>query len=330
MRADMDVSEENIGRGIKQITLSNGQLTIVVHNFGARLHKLFVPERGGKLENVLLSKENPETYATDKGYYGLICGPVAGRIAGAAYNTVKLIANEGKNLLHSGEKGWARQFWDYEIVENGIRLSLTDVMSGFPTVAATVRYELIENSLRLTLTGKAISADNVVFNPAWHPYFNLSADRENTLGHIIQTSADRLVEVDDENIPTGRLLAVDHTVYDLRSPVSLGNISAQQPSGFDNCFVFPDGLTEKQLSLYEPQSGRQLTCQTDRQAVVIYTASNPETESIINGRPMFANRGIAIEFQEIPDSVHQPEWGGIALETGEEKNFTTTYTFSVD
>ena len=84
----------------------------------------------------------------------------------------------------------------------------------------------------------------------------------------------------------------------------------------------------KSLMLYDPLSGRKLVAQTDRQAVVIYTATNPEIESMINGRPMSKNRGIAIEFQEIPDLVHHPEWGTIELKAGQKKKFISTYTFS--
>ncbi|MFG7388207.1 hypothetical protein ACGO3R_07715 [Lactococcus lactis] len=83
-------------KSISQITLSNERLTIVVHDYGARVHQLLTPDKNGTFENILLSKNNSETYANDGGYYGVICGPVAGRISGATYDSVSLEANEGK------------------------------------------------------------------------------------------------------------------------------------------------------------------------------------------------------------------------------------------
>ncbi|MFK5240194.1 galactose mutarotase, partial [Lactococcus lactis] len=134
-------------KSISQITLSNERLTIVVHDYGARVHQLLTPDKNGTFENILLSKNDSETYANDGGYYGVICGPVAGRISGATYDSVSLEANEGKNNLHSGSHGWERQFWSYETFETasslGIKLSLRDEESGFPgQIQAEVTYKL--------------------------------------------------------------------------------------------------------------------------------------------------------------------------------------------
>lgn len=319
-------------RAISQITLSNGQLTIVVHDYGARIHQIYTPDRYGTFDNILLSKNNSETYANDEGYYGVICGPVAGRIAGATYGSISLEANEGKNNLHSGSYGWERQFWSYEIFEEEalkIVLSLEDKKSGIPgPICAQVTYELNGSSLKVTISAESPKA--TIFNPAWHPYFNLSGDKATIKNHYLQMTTNQVVEVDEENIPTGKLLDVRGTVYDFQKGVQLGEVLENHPQGFDNCFLFNAMSNQRMLNLSEPVSGRQLTCVTDRQAVVIYTATNPETLSVVNGRKMASNRGIAIEFQELPDLVHHPEWGRIALKSGERKSFSTLYTFSVN
>ncbi|MDR2976426.1 MAG: galactose mutarotase [Streptococcaceae bacterium] len=336
MSSEISVRKLPLASGfIQEITLSNGRLSIVVHDFGARLHKLFAPDRHGKFENILLPKDDPTSYMIDKGYYGLICGPVAGRIAGAKYDNVRFTAKENGNLLHSGDFGWARQFWNYEILSDastgdplGVELTLLDEKSGFPgPIQVKVTYKLMENQLEVKMSAQ--SQQETLFNPAWHPYFNLSADRDTTLGHILTISANQVVETDDENIPTGRLLDVANTAYDLRAGKSIAEVQETLPAGLDDCFIFSP-QDEKQLTLLDPNSGRKLSCQTDRQAVVIYTATNPEQDSTISGRKMSPNRGIAIECQEIPDIVHHPEWGSITLKAEEEKTCTTTYTFTVE
>ncbi|MCT0027117.1 aldose epimerase family protein [Lactococcus lactis] len=300
-------------KSISQITLSNERLTIVVHAYGARVHQLLTPDKNGTFENILLSKNDSETYTNDGGYYGVICGPVAGRISGATYDSVSLEANEGKNNLHSGSHGWERQFWSYETFETasslGIKLSLRDEESGFPgQIQAEVTYKLTDNKLEVTISG--LSVTDTVFNPAWHPYFNLSAELSTTHEHFIQAN-------------------VDDSSYSIKESVSIKKLLKDNPEGLDDCFVFnPKG--DKSLMLYDPLSGWKLVAQTDRQAVVIYTATNPEIESMINGRPMSKNRGIAIEFQEIPDLVHHPEWGTIELKAGQKKTFITEYLFTTN
>ncbi|GAB2025168.1 galactose mutarotase [Lactovum odontotermitis] len=336
MTTEISINELPLASGsIHEITLSNGRLTIVAHDFGARLHRLFAPDKNGQFENILLSKDNPTSYLNDKGYYGVICGPVAGRIAGAKFDSVKLEANENNNLLHSGSHGWERQFWSFETFEDkskenvGVKFSLTDESSGFPgPIQAHVTYTLQSNHLEVKMSAQ--TEKDTLFNPAWHPYFNLSADKESTLRHILKVPADKVVETDDENIPTGRLLNVSGTAYDLRRPTSIGQVQEKLPSGFDDCFILPADLSGKILSLSDPFSGRKLECQSDRQAVVIYTAANPELDSTIAGSKMTPNRGVAIEFQEIPDEVHHPEWGSIALKAGEKKTFITSYTLSAE
>ncbi|CAM3042601.1 galactose mutarotase [Lactococcus hircilactis] len=319
------------GRAIKVITLSNGQLTIVVHNFGARLHQLYAPDKNGTFENILLSKDNSDSYENDNGYYGVICGPVAGRIANASFGEVTLVANEGRNTLHSGPNGWEYQIWDYNTSVNekgpAITLRLKDTFSEFPgEIEVEVTYQLSGSTLIVEMAGQ--SNQDTVFNPAFHPYFNLTADHSDTLNHVLYTTADQLVETNKENIPTGRLINVDDTIYNLKESVIIKDIISEIPQGFDDCFVFPNDESKKSLTLLDPKSGRKLKCETDRQAVVIYTATNPE-KSLVNGKMMSPNRGIAIEFQELPDLVHHSEWGSIELKKGIKKKYRSKYHFSL-
>lgn len=318
------------GETIQSITLSNGQITIVVHTYGARLHQLFVPDKNGAFENILLSKDNSNSYENDEGYYGVICGPVAGRIAGAAFDNVVLEKNEGENCLHSGSKRWERQIWSYKTFSNedtvGITLMLKDTYSEFPgQIETSVSDVLADSTLKVKMTGLAY--EDTIFNPAFHSYFNLSAERTNTLTHEISTNAECLVETDKENIPTGRLLKVDDTIYTLKESVLISKVLKKIPQGLDSCFVFPKDSNQNFLKLADTNSGRSMVCHTDRQSVVIYTATHPEN-SKVNGKPMTSNRGIAIEFQEIPDLVHHPEWGSIELKKGLKKEFETEYIFS--
>lgn len=312
-------------RKIREFELSTQQIKIVVHDFGARIHQIFTRDKNDEFENILLSRDEPETYRSDKGYYGLICGPVAGRIGQAKWDDIQLEPNENGNLLHSGKNSWSGQFWDVELLEDAIKLNLTDEDSGFPgPIHAEVIYRLEGANLSVEMSARS-EADSL-FNPAFHPYFNLTADKESIEKHLIQASVRRLVETDSENIPTGHLIDTENTVYDLSKTKSIKQILQEKPEGFDNCLVFDQNQPAK-LTLVDEQSGRRMTCQTDRKAVVVYTATHPEQESSVNGSKMTANRGIAIEFQELPDAINHEDFGSIRLVKGENKRFKTIYSF---
>ena len=77
--------------------------------FGATLVELRVPDRNGKLGNVVLGLDDPEAYARQNVFLGAICGRVANRIRDARFTlrgvTYHLDANDPPHHLHGG-RGW--------------------------------------------------------------------------------------------------------------------------------------------------------------------------------------------------------------------------------
>lgn len=89
---------------------------------GAVIQRLYVPDRLGKLEDIVLGFDNSEPYLDGTSpYFGAIVGRVANRIANASFTldgkVYKLAANNGPNCLHGGVYGFNRKMW--EVVENG-------------------------------------------------------------------------------------------------------------------------------------------------------------------------------------------------------------------
>ena len=165
------------------ITNSNG-LIAKFTNFGAILISLFVPDKNGKLDDVVLGFDTLEKYFTnDICYFGSIIGRNSNRIKNACFSlddtTYNLDKNEKeKNNLHSGFNPYNKRIWSYSIDENSNSVSFNlispDGDQGFPgELDITVTYTLTDdNELKINYHGK--STEDTIVNMTNHSYFNLS------------------------------------------------------------------------------------------------------------------------------------------------------------
>ncbi|MGM0125291.1 aldose 1-epimerase [Enterococcus sp. AZ194] len=327
----MNIKIEPLANRLVKITLSNDYLVASFYNFGARMDQILAPDKKGKLENVLLSFDQPSDLLADKSYFGAIVGPVAGRIKEADWNGYSLEKNCGAHHIHGGSKGWAYQFWEVETIKEdqaiGVRFHLTDDYSGYPgPIMVSVTYKLFAQTL--IMTTEYTSPETTIVNPTSHSYFNLSGDGKRDLtSHELCVQAEHLVAVNNEKLPTGRRLSMSEAPLDFSTTHSFEEILATFKDGLDDCFVLDKNQTSA-LTLSEPLSGRKLTVATTNQSVVLFSTTGFCAEFLVNGRPMHSNYGLAIEPQQIPDIIHQPSWGTIELHPLQKKREETTYTFS--
>lgn len=165
------------------ITNSNG-LIAKVTNFGAILISLFVPDKNGNLDDVVLGFDTLEKYFTnDCCYFGSTVGRNSNRVKNANFclngTTYNLDKNEReKNNLHSGFNPYNKRLWNYSFDEpnNSISFNLIspDGDQGFPgEFNITVTYTLTnDNELKINYHGK--STKDTIANMTNHSYFNLS------------------------------------------------------------------------------------------------------------------------------------------------------------
>ncbi|MGX7174005.1 aldose epimerase family protein [Enterococcus ratti] len=315
---------------LKKITLKNDTLTVVLLNYGARLHQLFAPDKKGHLENVLLTYDSLSNVLTDQSYFGAMVGPVAGRIKNGSWANHQLEQNEGKHHIHGGSNGWSFQYWEAEVFKNyttiGVSFTLQDSFSGYPgPITATVTYQLTQNELEMII--KTSSPTETICNPTNHAYFNLSGNGKREIyDHELTVQMKGLLELDNEKIPTGKLLAAHDLPLDFNRPHTLKEILDYYPKGLDDVFVLTP--EKKTLTLLEKQAGRQLTIATTNKSMVLFSTTGFEANFWIHGQKMHSNYGLAIEPQEFPDAVHFPEFGSIALHPKQEKISSTTYQFN--
>lgn len=314
------------------ITLENGPLKAIFLNFGARVYQLFTPDRHGKSENILLSLDDKDAILQDKAFFGAFVGPVAGRIKDGQWQAIQLEKNAGPHHIHGGSNSWAFQYWSYETFQTetsvGVSFTLTDKTSGYPgPITAIVNYELTEDTLHMTSIYR--TEQQTLINPTNHAYFNLSGNaKADITSHTLIVNAAEMIATDDEAIPTGEITTVKGTPYDFTESKKIGAALSEISKGIDDPFLL--SIDTPQIILSEPNSGRVMELSTNRQSVVVFTATGFNDDFLVNGQTMRSNLGIALETQEIPDIVHHPEWGSIEAAPQTKIEHWTSFKFSVD
>ena len=142
------------------ITNSNN-LIAKVTNFGAILVSLFVPDKNGKFDDVVLGFDTLEKYfSNDICYFGSTIGRNSNRVKNATFSLNGILyfldKNEReKNNLHSGFNPYNKRVWDYNINDDNsvsFHLISLDGDQGFPgEFDITVTYTLTnDNELKQT------------------------------------------------------------------------------------------------------------------------------------------------------------------------------------
>lgn len=329
------------GSKVDLFTLSNNKITVNITNYGAIITAINVPNKNGKVENVVCGFEKLETYLSDEylgnyPYFGALIGRFGNRIAKGDLEiegkTYKMAVNNGPNHLHGGAVGFDRKLFAAEVIENqtevGVKLSYTsaDGEENYPgKLNVTCIYTLNADS-ELGIQYYAETDKTTVVNLTNHSYFNLSAHSENVLNHVLELSATKMTEM-LEQIPTGKIVPVIGTAFDFTRPKKLN--AAKLALGYDDNYVLDNEKGELKLAgcLSEEKSGRKMEVYTTQPGMQVYTGYwNPELN--INGVNKFGSfSGIALETQHYPDSVHQPNFPTTLLKPGEMYDQKTVYKF---
>lgn len=335
------------GNDIHRYTLENSKGCFVrLCDVGAAIVSIGVPDRDGKVADVVLGYPDPLSYFADGPCSGKVPGRFANRIAKGKFTLdgkeYTLPINNGPNHLHGGPQGFQNQVWESRIAGDAVEFLYfsADGEAGYPgNLKAVAHYEWGEdNALKLTLTAET-DAPTVV-NLTNHVYFNLNGEGSGTvLDHQLQLNASVYLPTDETLIPLGEPDPVAGTPMDFLEPKTIGrDIQEDFPAlkygkGYDNCFLI-DGWEAGQLqsaaTLYSPESGRTLEVLTTQPAVQIYTgnwlAGCPRAKC---GRSYFDYEGVAIECQHCPDSPNKPEYPTTVLRPGEIYEEAIIFAFSV-
>lgn len=348
MKVDKELwGKSPCGKDIYRYRITNASGAYVeLSSVGAGVVSIVVPDKDGKLADVVLGYPDPLSYFDDGPCAGKVPGRYANRIAKGRFSLdgkeYTLPVNNGPNHLHGGPQGFQNKVWESRIDGDAVEFLYysEDGEMGYPgALKATARYDWSEeNELRLTLTAES-DAPTVV-NLTNHTYFNLNGEGSgDILGHILQLNASEYLPTDDSLIPVGASEPVAGTPMDFVSPKAIGcDINADFPAlkygkGYDNCWVI-DGAEPGQIQsaaiLYSPESGRQLEVLTTQPGVQVYTgnwlAGCPVAKC---GRSYNDYEGVAIECQHYPDSPNHPDYPSTVLRPGETFEQAIIFAFSV-
>ncbi|MFZ0684314.1 MAG: aldose epimerase family protein [Terriglobales bacterium] len=332
------------GTSVDLYTLKNTKgVTAKVITFGATLTELWLPDRSGKMADVVLGFDKLDGYLGNEPFFGATVGRVANRIAKGKFTLdgkeYSLEINNPPNSLHSGSNDLSRKIWKAEPVHerNGaaVRFSIDspDGDEGFPgNLHVTVLYRLTnDNELQLEYTAKTDKATPV--NLTNHSYFNLGEEK-NILGTVLHINADNYTPVDATLIPTGEILPVKGTPLDFTRPIAIGTHIAEipgNPGGYDNNFVVNGDPGKLRLAAraFDPSSGRQVEVWTTEPGVQFYTGNFLDgTITGKRGVVYTKQSAFCLETQHFPDSVNHPKFPSTILRPGSVLSTQTTYKFS--
>ena len=341
----MDFGKTPEGTPIELYVLTNGRITAKVMTYGAIVTELHVPDRAGKPADVVLGFDNLDAYLAGHPHFGATTGRVANRIAKARFTLdgkeYTLAANNGRNSLHGGRKGFDKVVWKTADVSGpagpAVKLTYTspDGEEGYPgNLAVSVTYTVTsDDSLKIDYTATTDQATPV--NLTNHSYFNLAGPASGTiLGHELTLAADLYTPADDESIPTGEVKPVRGTPLDFTTPTTIGARIDQikgDPGGYDHNYVIRTDTQSPAFAarVREPGSGRVLEMFTTEPGVQLYTGNFLNGKLKGKGGVVYQkHQGFCLEAQHFPDSVHHPNFPSIILRPGATYTQTTIYKFS--
>jgi aldose 1-epimerase len=333
------------GTPVDLYTLTNGKgMTAKVITYGALLTELDVPDKDGKMADVVLGFDDLKGYLAGHPYFGATVGRVGNRIAKGKFTLdgkeYKLATNNGPNSLHGGNRGFDKVVWKASVVSMGPEPSVRftykspDGEEGYPgTLEAAVTYTLTaDNAVRLTY--EATTDKPTPVNLTNHSYFNLAGHASgDIMGHELTLDADKYTPTDATLIPTGKIESVKGTPLDFTMPTLIGKRIGDlkgEPGGYDHNFVLsPRKELARAAVVREPKSGRIMEVLTTEPGIQFYTGNFLDGSNKGKGGAVYKkNQAFCLETQHFPDSVNHPEFPSTILTPGKVYKSETVYRFS--
>ncbi|MGV3508633.1 MAG: aldose epimerase family protein [Sphingobacteriaceae bacterium] len=336
------------GKEINLYELTNNKKSKATFtNYGGRLVSLMVPDKSGKLTDVVVGFASAADYlkSTEK-YFGATIGRYGNRIArgkftldGVEYTSS---INNGKHTLHGGKKGFESVVWDaVQPDKSTIVFSYLskDGEEGYPgNLEVKVTYSLTDNN-ELKMEYEATTDKKTVVNLTNHAFFNLNGEGSGTiLNHLVQINADKYTPVNAGLIPLGGLPGVKGTPFDFTKPTTIGarineeNVQLKNGKGYDHNFVLnkaKKGLNHA-ATVVGDLSGIQMDIYTQEPGLQFYSGNFMKGKNTFKGGSKDDYRtAFAMETQHFPDSPNQPDFPSTVLNPGEKYHTVSFYKFSV-
>lgn len=339
------------GSPIERLRLrGDGGFEVSVLTLGAIVQALHVPDRHGRLADIVLGHDGPDAYVREPRFFGAAVGRYANRIAGGRFTLdgikYRVPANDGDHALHGGPDGFDRRLWSVAQAQEGPLPSLTLTLAspagdqGFPgTLEARVTYTL-SGAGELTIAFEATTDAPTLVNLTHHGYFNLGGVEQggDVLDHLLTIHADDYLPVDESAIPLGGPESVDGTPFDFCTPHAIGARIRQAHEqlrlgrGYDHNYCLEGGATRRPrlaARAEHPASGRVMELLTDQPGLQFYSGNFLNgTAAGKQGRLYRQSDGFCLEPQIWPDAPNRPDYPSARLDPGETYRHVSVYRFS--
>ena len=336
------------GKKTDLYTLRNkNNMEVCVTNFGGRIVSVMVPDKDGKMQDVVLGFDSIQDYISKPSDFGASIGRYANRINQGKFTLdsieYQLPQNNYGHCLHGGPKGFQYRVFD-AVQLNPQEIELTYVAAdgeeGFPgNITCKVLMKLTDDNA-IDIQYEAETDKPTIVNMTNHSYFNLEGDAGNNSGHLLMVDADYYTPVDSTFMTTGEIVPVEGTPMDLRTSVAVG-AHIDDPfdqlvrgKGYDHNWVLNNNCDINVLAAkaVSAKSGIGLEVYTNEPGIQFY-AGNAMTKDGDKGKlgVIYPHRGaLCLETQHYPDSPNQPSFPSVVLRPGEKYFSECIYKFTVE
>lgn len=333
------------GKKTDLYTLTNSQgMEVCVTNYGGRIVSIMVPDKDGKMTDVVLGHDSIADYINIDGNFGALIGRYGNRIQNAKFSLdsteYQLPANNYGHCLHGGPKGFHHAVWNAQ-QPNDSTLTLTlqspDGEAGFPgNVDVTVTYTLGPGNA-LDIAYSATTDKPTILNLTNHSYFNLSGNGANPItGETLKIDASNITPIDSTFMTTGEFMAVEGTPFDFRNGAVIGagidadNQQIANGKGYDHNFVLdhPGDINNVAATVTDPTTGIILEVLTSEPGIQFYAGNFLDGTVTGKHATVYPRRSaLCLETQHYPDSPNKPQWPSVRVNPGETYTSHCIYRF---
>lgn len=317
------------GEPVFLYTLKAGGLKARITNFGGRIVSLLVPNAHGGNTDVQLGFDDFASYFRKDNIYGGLVGRHVGRIShggsftldGKTYQLEKT-SSDAKFVIHGGTAAFSNQLWQGRMQDGAepnliLTLNSPDGDGGFPgALSVTVTYTLTKDS-GLKIDYRAEGGPTIA-NLTNHSYFALQGEGNGDISNqTLQVFADKYTPADEGNLETGEILAVDHTPFDFRKPVRIGDVlhssfpQIAMRQGLDMNFVIEGkpGTLRHAAVMRDPGTGITMEVSTTEPCMQLYSDGIGERTVVGKGGKIYRSfYAMSLETQNYLDAVNHPEF----------------------
>ena len=336
------------GKKTDLYTLRNkNNMEVCVTNFGGRIVSVMVPDKDGKMQDVVLGFDSIQDYISKPSDFGASIGRYANRINQGKFTLdsieCQLPQNNYGHCLHGGPKGFQYRVFD-AVQLNPQEIELTYVAAdgeeGFPgNITCKVLMKLTDDNA-IDIRYEAETDKPTIVNMTNHSYFNLDGDAASNADHLLMVDADYYTPVDSTFMTTGEMVPVEGTPMDFREPTTEGArindydfVQLKNGNGYDHNWVLnaKGDISRKCVSLESPKTGIVLDVYTNEPGIQVY-AGNFLDGSLTGKKGITYNQraSVCLETQKYPDTPNKPEWPSAVLRPGEKYMSQCIFKFSVD